>query len=132
MTKQSVAPADQKKILRDLLDRALTRELPQMGEAEFSRAFGMQWTPDMAGMTYAELLIRQLVLKACAGNDKSIQEILDRLVGKPVQTAEIKSVSYTYNDFLLSCVEADQKDKLKVIDVPPLEQPETDLLKDLL
>lgn len=126
MQKQS--PADQRKVLRDLLDRALTQKIPVMPEEEFQRLFNTQQMP---GMTYAELMIHQLVVKACAGNDKSIQEILDRLVGKPVQTAEIKSVSYTYNDFLLSCVEADQKEKLDVIDVEP-QKPETDLLADLM
>lgn len=119
---------EQKKLLRELLGRALTKKIPRMPEEEFQRLFSMQQTPDM---TYAELMMTQLVLKACTGNDKSIQEVLDRLVGKPVQTAEIRSVAMTYNDFLMSCVEEDQKDKLNVIDVEP-QKPETDLLADLM
>ena len=59
-----------------------------------------------------EILVYQLVLKACAGNDKSIQEVLDRLVGKPAQYVESHSTQYTYIDFMAKC----QADDLKAID----------------
>lgn len=133
---------EHKKALRDLLDRSLDAIVPLTDPQDFSIQFRVTVThQDIArGITYAELMVRQLVQKACEGNDKSIGEILDRLIGKPVQTAEVTTRHYTYNDFLLSIVEQEQKEKHKVIDVPsqptpalPVEeQPETDLLADLL
>jgi len=99
-----VAEGSKAKYLRDLLDKALETKLPTLSPEQFERAFMIKATPqEIAEFTFAEVMVRQLVLKACAGNDRSIQEIMDRLLGKPMQTTESISKSYTYHDFLIQC-----------------------------
>lgn len=132
--------AETRRTVRDSLERILSESLPDLSADDIRATFGMLVPPDRVDrMTYQELMLRQLVLKACAGNDKSIGEVLDRLIGKPTQTTEIKATQNTYHTFLLECLEADQREKVglprepepTVIDVPT-EQPETDILADLL
>lgn len=92
------------KYIRDLLDKALELSVPQVSVEEFERLFGLKATADeIKNLSFAEVMVRQLVMKACSGNDKSIQEILDRLLGKAVQTTENTTKSYSYHDFLIEC-----------------------------
>lgn len=112
------------KYIRALLDRALGTKVPQMSPEEFERMFGFKATRDqIADYTFAELMVMQLVTKAASGNERSIQEVMDRLLGKPVQQTEAKSVSYTYHDFLVRCKEMDAEDGGKVVDIPPPPAP---------
>lgn len=107
------------KYIREALDRALELKIPgDMTPEQFERTFAMKVTPEeLKNLTFAELLVRQLVVKACAGNDRSISEVLDRLLGKPMQTTENVTKSYNYYDFLTECSE---KDEREVIDVKPV------------
>ena len=83
----------------------------------------------MQDLTLGELMVRQLVLKAAAGDSKSVQEVLDRLLGKPMQQTESVVKSYTYHDFLIQCQDLDKQEKqeklpapkpsLKTITLPP-------------
>lgn len=120
--------------LRDLLDKALVLEVPQMGPEEFNRIFGIKVEPgEIKGMTFAEVMMRQLVLKACAGNDKSIQEVLDRLLGKPMQVSESTVKTYSYQDWLIELRNSESgKPALPnrgVVEVlPPPDDPLADLL----
>ncbi len=96
------------KFIRELLDKALELNVPAMSPEEFERIFGIKITADeMKSLSFAEVMVRQLVLKACTGNDRSIQEVLDRLLGKAVQTTESVTKSYSYHDFLIECRNAD-------------------------
>lgn len=112
-----MAEGSKAKYIRDLLDRALELKVPpDMTVEQFERTFAVRITAEeLKNLTFAELLVRQLVIKACSGNDRSIQELLDRLLGKPTQTTESVVKSYSYHDFLISCREADARE---VIDIP--------------
>lgn len=97
------------KFIRDLLDKSLELPVPPMAPEEFERTFGMKATPqEIERMSMAEVMVRQLVWKAAKGNDKSIGETLDRLLGKAVQTTETTTRSYSYHDFLIECKNADE------------------------
>ena len=135
----SLAKGTKAKYIRDLLDKALELPLPQMSTEEFERVFGMRIsTQELASLTLAEVMVRQLVLKAAAGNDKSIQEVLDRLLGKAMQTVETTSHTYNYHDFLVECKRADESEAKpvlrEIVDVPALPgiPEESDVLSDLL
>lgn len=120
---------------RAMLGRILSEKLPEVPLDDLRVFFGSLIPAEkLAGMTYEELMMRQLVLKACAGNDKSITEIMDRVAGKPTQVIEGKVLTGTYQDFLAECDKRD-RDGLQhadIIDVDPVAQPETDILRDLL
>lgn len=101
-----------------VLDKALELKLPAMTQEEFQRLFGFRVTSEeLQNLTLIEVIVRQLVLKACMGNDKSIQEILDRKLGKPVQTAEITTKNFNYYDFLLELKNKTDKPYGAVVDV---------------
>lgn len=111
-------PRKDNREIRALLEEALTCEaqnpelyahlLVSLGVAEGARP------------TYAQLLVAQLVQKAVMEGDmKAIQEILDRLLGKSVQHNTSVSTQVTYKDFLLSLVDAKEKQELGIIDVTP-------------
>lgn len=111
------------KLIRDLLDRSLELTGPDLSPEEFDRAFGIRATPEeIKRFTLAEIMVRQLVLKACKGDNRAITEVLDRLLGKPMQTSESVVKSYSYQDLLLEFRNADAKEKggqkPTVIDVP--------------
>ncbi len=109
------------KYIRDLLDKALELQVPTMAPEEFERIFGIKISSEeLKNLSFAEVMVRQLVLKACSGNDRSIQEVLDRLLGKAVQTTESVTKSYSYHDFLIECRNADEaeaKDPKRVVTI---------------
>jgi len=119
--------------IRDLLDKALDTKIPVCSPEDFERIFGIKIASreEIEGMTLAEVMVRQLVLKACAGNDKSIQEVMDRLLGKPVQLAEVKSVSFTYQDYLDECMKKDAEEAGRPLPAPVSLSP-PDPVEDLL
>jgi hypothetical protein len=144
------APAEgsRAKYVRELLDKAVGLPAPQLSPEDFEREFSMRVTAEeIKNLTLAEVMIRQLVLKAAKGNDKSITDVMDRLLGKPTQTTENVSKTYNYHDFLVECRNADAAEVGKVVvesvarsipetrrltapmPVPPLED---ELLKDFL
>lgn len=117
----------QTQLINAVLDKTLDLKLPAMTKDEFERNFGFRVSDEeLKGLTLIEVIVRQLVLKACMGNDKSIQEILDRKLGKPVQTAEITTKNFNYYDFLLQLKEktsipvpqAEVEPEPEVIDMP--------------
>lgn len=90
------------KFIRDALDKIVGEKVPQMSPEQFERMFSVKLEADqIQTMTFGELMMRQLVLKACTGNDRSITETLDRLLGKAVQTTESVVKSYSYHDLLV-------------------------------
>ena len=133
--------ADDQQKFKGLLARALDAPLPLLDPIEFVDMFRISATEDQIAsfQTYRDVLVHQLVRKGCQGENSSIKEIFDRLVGRPKQTAEVVTRDATYTDFLLSLVEADQmanpggvKESVpEIIDVEP-QQPDTDLLEDLM
>lgn len=136
MSKRESPPVEgsKAKYIRDLLDKALELRVPAMSPEEFERIFNIKASPaEIRNFTFAEIMVRQLVVKACAGNDKSIQEVLDRLLGKPMQTTESVSKSYTYHDFLIQCQQADEAEAKPKNITPPKKPAEvTDILADLM
>lgn len=128
--------AETKKHFKALLDRALDRPLPRLSPDQFIQTFLFQPTPEelKSFKTYRDVLVHQLVLKACRGTDSSIRELIDRTSGKAKQEAEGPSADRgaTYTDFLLSLAEADQRKKYGIREETEEEKPETDVLKDLL
>lgn len=98
----------------DLLEDALDSEVSISPELE--ERFGILIPDQLADprlnpsqkTTYRQLMIYRLVIKACGGQDKSIQEVLDRLVGKPAQYVENHNTDQTYLEFMRMCLEADR------------------------
>jgi hypothetical protein len=84
---------------------------------EIERIYGVRLTPEEAqGITYKELILRQLAIRGASGDMRAINQILDRLLGKPVQTNENINTNVTYYDFLMQLVEDDKKAELGVIE----------------
>lgn len=113
------------KWIRDLLDRALDLKVPDLTPEVFQREFNIIVTrAEISKLTFAEVIVRQLVRKAATGNDRSIQEVLDRLLGKAMQTTESVQKTYNYHDFLIQCREADAAEKSgRTIDITPTPFP---------
>jgi hypothetical protein len=110
------------KFIRESLDKIVGEKVPQMAPEQFERMFSVKLEPEqIASMTFGELMMRQLVLKACTGNDRSITETLDRLLGKAVQTTESVVKSYSYHDLLVQLQSEDPAapKRAEVVDVPP-------------
>lgn len=71
--------------------------------------------PRFVGFTKLEAMMASLVDEASRGNSDARKEILDRVLGKPVQNIKSLSVKGTIEDFLDSL---DHKENV-VIDVTP-------------
>ncbi len=56
--------------------------------------------PQYNGLSKGEVVIRQLIDKACLGGKDATKELLDRLVGKPKQQIESKKLTMSYQDYL--------------------------------
>lgn len=57
--------------------------------------------PAFAGATYGEVMVWKLVHKAAVDGDMpAIKEVLDRVLGKPKQALETKSMTMSYSEFL--------------------------------
>lgn len=114
--------AQNRELIQDLLSKTMAQEIPELPEGEYERIFGDDSPSPGNGLTYAKLLVHKLVTRACAGNDKSIQEVLDRMLGKPVQATENTNINHnmTYLTFLEECVERDKiLDAETVPSLPP-------------
>lgn len=89
-------------------------------------------------VTFRELAIGQLVLGACRGESRACTEMFDRLMGKPSQYVENRSVSTTYVQFMDACEEPTSSLGAVVEDSPRILPPGfdedgdyNDLLRDL-
>jgi len=56
--------------------------------------------PELYGLSYMEAATIQLARQAAMGDQKAIDMLLDRNIGKPKQTNENKNMNMTYQDFL--------------------------------
>jgi hypothetical protein len=56
--------------------------------------------PEFDGMTNAEVMMVRMARKAAAGDLSVASELLDRVLGRPKQSVESKSLNLTYEDFL--------------------------------
>lgn len=82
MEKQHLLKQENSKQVQETLTKILSHKLPRMSTDEFEHMFNIRVSQEeLQDISFLELMIRQLVVKACMGNDKSIQEILDRLIG---------------------------------------------------
>ena len=52
------------------------------------------------GMTKGEVMILKLTEKASQGNMHAMSMVLDRILGKPKQSVESKTMTMTYKDYL--------------------------------
>lgn len=113
-------------MIRELLEEMIQEEIPELPDGEYERVFGND-APDPADgpITYAKLLVHRLLVKACAGNDKSIQEVLDRMLGKPMQITENTNTNQniTYLTFLENCVEQEKMDGIIDAEATPILPP---------
>lgn len=100
---------DIKNLIKETLGELLVAEWA--ASTDLSEEFGIEIPPHMLDpqtnpglkITPLKLVLSQLVLKACKGQDKSIQEIMDRVLGKPAQYIEAKT-EVTYLDFVDSLI----------------------------
>lgn len=127
---------NEKRASKELISKALDKPLPRMSVDDFAQMFFFAVTAsELAGFkTYRDVLIHQLVLKGCRGENRAVQELLDREMGKPKPTAEVPAAGRTgtYYDFLMSLVEEEKTAKPGgPAEVEP-QKPETDILEDLM
>lgn len=95
---------------------------------ETARAKWEEERSKYAGMTCAEVMMVRLAQRAADGNQAATSELLDRVLGRPKQTSEVKSVSMKYEDYLKKVAEEDAKRRAaeSVVDVevqPPGPSP---------
>jgi len=106
---------------RDKLEAFMDSEIA--GDLDREQTFGFSSLPENIRndpkLTHMDLLVYRLGMQALSGNDKSIQEILDRLMGKPTQVNENLNISATYEDFLETCVGKDVIEAEVVEVLPP-------------
>lgn len=86
-----------------------------------------------AGMTCGEVMMVKLAQLAAQGNHSATEELLDRVLGKPKQSSEVKSVSMKYEDYLKKMAEDEAKHQARAsaVDVeastiPPPPGPPSD------
>lgn len=76
--------------------------------------------PDFVGMTYGEVALFRQLQRAAAGSSASLEMLLDRTEGKPVQSNVNVNASVNYQDFLKKLAAEDGE----IIDVPATEERE--------
>lgn len=107
-----IAPVFTKKQVVEVLNRAIA--MP------YEDPLGLE--PQFAGMTVLEvMMIKRAQRAALTGDDREVESILDRLLGKPETSSKSVSVSASYEDYLK---EVDRK--AAPIDVTP-QDPPTDI-----
>lgn len=115
--------------VRALLLKILNLPVPP----ESLKQYGLllQKTPE--SMTKAELIMYQLVERACSGDLVAINQLFDRLIGKPLQVTENTTRVLTYRDFLSDVAHKEQMAKHKIVDVEAIPlPPESNIEQDLL
>jgi hypothetical protein len=71
---------------------------------------------EFSGMTNAEVMIVKLARAAARGDKDSTAAMLDRVLGKPKQSVESKSMKLTYEDYL--------KEMARTSALPPVDRVE--------
>lgn len=56
--------------------------------------------PEFAGLTKLEVMAKNIASNAALGGIDSVNQMLDRILGKPKQSSESKNLNVTYQDFL--------------------------------
>lgn len=93
--------------IRDMLADALNGRVSDPEVASLLASLGAS-----PGATYAEVFVRQLLIRACMGDTRAMAEVLDRIVGKTSINPNEKESGATYRDFLMAIVEIEEKKKL--------------------
>lgn len=89
--------AMQKEQVQQLYHAAMA--LPYRGEWDaVSQSYQMD--PQFEGMTYGEVIIVKQIRKAAEGDQKAAENVIDRILGKPKQALETKSMHMSYSEFL--------------------------------
>ncbi len=65
---------------------------------DFEKEMGID--KELEGLTNAEVAMMHLADDAARGNQKAIDMLQDRIVGKPMISSENKNINLTYEDFL--------------------------------
>lgn len=71
-----------------------------------------KWEAERAkyeGMTCGEVMMVKLAQRAAEGNHAATEELLDRVLGRPKQTSEVKSMTMKYEDYLKKMADEDSK-----------------------
>ena len=55
---------------------------------------------EFEGLTLGEVMMLRLAYRAARGSRKATNDLLDRVLGKPKSTAEVKTVTFDYNDYI--------------------------------
>lgn len=109
-----------------------TEQVHQLYHASMALPYRGEWDPHSQqyvvdpryeDMTYGEVIILKQVEKAANGDSKAAESVVDRLIGKPKQSVESKSMHMSYTEFLeLSAQQAADEDadiqELPVYDLP--------------
>lgn len=96
--------------ISNLLSSILDREVPMSSDLidELDHLGLMLPETTAATISWREIMCYQLVLKAARGNDKSITELLDRMMGKPAQQIHQTNTNLSYTEFLHKVQMADE------------------------
>lgn len=86
----SSAPVLEKAQIEELAPRALS--LP------YRDLIGLE--PEFEGMSNAEVMYIKMAREAAEGDRSSRRDILDRAIGKPKTSAEVKNFNLTYEDLI--------------------------------
>ena len=90
-------------------------EEPEEGDFTNKKSYALahkKWEAECnkyAGMTCGEVMMVKLAQHAADGNHAATEELLDRVLGRPKQTAEVKSVSMKYEDYLKKMAEEEAR-----------------------
>jgi hypothetical protein len=112
MTSATIPAIVNKRVIEwvDGLPTAGTRPVVTVeGVRELVRvAMSLEYVPDpdriedweYEGMTNAEVMAIKLVRQAAKGDTAVISEVLDRVIGKPKQSIDSRTMTMTYQDYL--------------------------------
>ncbi len=65
---------------------------------------------EFEGLSNAEVAMIRLADSAAHGNQKAIDMLQDRIVGKPMVSTENKNINITYEDFLDAIAQKEKKE----------------------
>lgn len=97
--------------------------LPYNAEDDFYDLF-----PELYGLSYLEVALIKLAQQAAGGSLGATEALLDRIVGKPKQSIEKKTINLSYQDLLDSIGDpTPQTINAQVIDDIPQEEYDLDI-----
>lgn len=121
-------PKTSSKNFQEKLTSFLARKVPA---DELQRNLGIKIQPGQQ-LSYEDIIVQNLVSKACGGDDKAMRELLDRYLGKPKQVSENLNLEMTYNDYLETLLAEDEAEAKELPDPGKVVDVEVDVLDDLL